>query len=100
MSNKLYYQINDDKTSINEVNVLREWLKLKRKEQRYSPKSIAEYCDITRNYYDLLESGKRNPSVAVAQKIATLLDFDWTLFFKSDSNISLPVEAKEVVVSK
>lgn len=63
------------------VSILREWLKRIRKEMRYAPKEIAEKCDITRNYYDLIETGKRNPSVSVAQKIADLLNFDWTWFF-------------------
>ncbi len=75
---------------------MREWLKQLRKEKRYAPKVIAEKCGITRNYYDLIETGKRNPSVVLAQKIATLLEFDWTLFFCTEDG-TLNNQTEQVV---
>ncbi|MBL4988953.1 hypothetical protein [Enterococcus lactis] len=34
----------------------------------------------------MIESGKRSPSPFVAMKIATVLSFDWTIFFNQQSN--------------
>lgn len=53
---------------------------------------VAELSGIKRPYYTMIETGKRRPSVDVAKKIAAVLDFEWTLFFAPDSNVSLLVE--------
>ena len=72
---------------------MREWLINIRKSSDYSPKSLAVKCNVARSYYNQIENGKRNPSVPLAQRIAELLSFDWTLFFEnaegvgSESNI-------------
>lgn len=52
---------------------------------------VAEQSGIKRPYYTMIETGKRRPSVDVAKKIAGVLDFEWTLFFTSDGNVSLLV---------
>lgn len=73
---------------------MREWLKKIRKEKRYPPKEIAEECGITRNYFDLIEAGKRNPSVALAKRLGEFLGFDWTWFFNPPAEVIL--DAKSV----
>jgi len=47
-----------------------------------SQQVIAQQCGISQNFYSWLERGERNPSVEVAKKIATVLGFDWTLFYE------------------
>lgn len=42
---------------------------------------VAALCELSQSYYSWLETGKRNPSVKVAKKIANVLKFDWTNFF-------------------
>ncbi|MGC6600036.1 helix-turn-helix domain-containing protein, partial [Escherichia coli] len=46
----------------------------------------AKRSGIQRSYYSMIESGKRSPSPFVAMKIATVLSFDWTIFFNQQSN--------------
>lgn len=42
---------------------------------------LATNLNITETAYFYIENNKRNPSVELAQKIANILDFDWTLFY-------------------
>lgn len=43
---------------------------------------LAAAAEVTTQYIWMLENGERKPSVKVAQKIAAVLGFDWTEFFK------------------
>ena len=52
-----------------------------RKEFSMSQKEVAEAAGISQNYYSYIENGKRRPSVDTAQKIAKVLNFDWTRFY-------------------
>ena len=45
-------------------------------------KFIATETGISTGYYTLIELGQRRPSPNVAQKISTILQFDWKLFFE------------------
>lgn len=65
----------------------RKWLKDDRNIQGLTHQNIADACNITRSYYTQIESGIRNPSVAVAKKITKKLEFDWTLFFNEECNL-------------
>lgn len=47
-----------------------------------SQASVAKDAGVTQQYYSLVESGKRSPSVPTAKKIAATLGFDWTRFFE------------------
>jgi transcriptional regulator with XRE-family HTH domain len=47
---------------------------------------VASGAKIERAYYTMFESGNRTPSVEVAKRIASVLEFDWTLFFEDQSN--------------
>lgn len=60
-----------------------------REELNLTQEDVAAQSKITRSYYTMIETGKRTPSVNVAKRIASTLNFDWTLFFYPDSNDSL-----------
>lgn len=66
--------------------MVREWLEEKRNILGFTHQQIADSCNITRSYYTQIESGLRNPSVAVAKKISRKLNFDWTIFFNDECN--------------
>lgn len=60
----------------------RHWLESIRTKSKLTQKSIADKVNISRQYYGMIESGERDPSVTTAKKIATLLNFNWTNFFE------------------
>lgn len=60
----------------------RNWLEKIRKSSGVAVTEICKKVGITATYYRYLEIGKRRPSPQVAQKLASLLNFDWTLFYK------------------
>jgi len=64
----------------------RDWLKFKRLEKRLTQSAVAEAAGIERSYYTMIELGERRPSVEVAKSIASVLDFDWTIFFEVKCN--------------
>ena len=53
-----------------------------RKESNLTETALSVKVGITQQHYNYIENGKRRPSVDVAQKIASVLGFDWTLFFE------------------
>ena len=59
-----------------------EYLKAIRISKGLSQKDIADTVKITQPTYSNIEKGKRRPSVDVAKKIAEVLGFDWTEFFR------------------
>lgn len=65
---------------------LRAWLKNKRTELNLSQEEVADKSKIERQYYQMIESGRRNPSVKVAKRIAEALNFYWIIFFDDDVN--------------
>lgn len=46
--------------------------------------AIARKVEVSQQYYNMIETGHRRPSVAVAKRIAAVLDFDWTLFYAEE----------------
>lgn len=46
---------------------------------------VSSKCDITRQFYSMIENEERDPSVLKAKKIAEVLGFDWTKFYDTDS---------------
>jgi len=66
------------------------WLRKYRKTKGLSQKEVAEKANITHQFYNYIENGLRRPSYEVAKKIASILDFDWTLFFEVNENASQP----------
>jgi len=57
-------------------------LKAKRKAKGLRQTDLAQAAQISQSLVTLIESGIRKPSVKVAKRIAAVLDFDWTEFFK------------------
>ncbi|MEC1552590.1 helix-turn-helix transcriptional regulator [Bacillus haynesii] len=63
------------------------WIKEYRKQKNYNHSQVALKAGIERSYYTKIENGQK-PSVKVAQKLGKVLDFDWTLFFTQDCDVS------------
>lgn len=59
----------------------RHWLRQIREAKGLEQKEVAKAINKTQACYSFIESGSRNPTVELAQRIADVLDFDWTLFF-------------------
>ncbi|HSH25568.1 MAG TPA: helix-turn-helix transcriptional regulator [Massilibacterium sp.] len=72
---------------------MRTWLKELRLQQGFTQNEVAELSEIERAYYTMIEQGNRNPSVSVAKRIASTLDFDWTIFFDNRCNESKQKQA-------
>lgn len=62
----------------------RAWLINIRKSKQLTQQYVAANSYIDRSYYSHIESGKRNPSLTVANNIAAVLNFDPLIFFKND----------------
>ncbi|AJS61527.1 XRE family transcriptional regulator [Paenibacillus sp. IHBB 10380] len=81
----------------------REWLVKLRTKAEKTHDDIAIEVDISRQYYGMIESGIRNPSVSLAQRIAIVLGFNWINFFTDQGNEmirceeSTTTERKEVI---
>lgn len=61
---------------------MREWLKKLREDQNMTQAQVAERSGLCESAYCLVETGKRNPSVDSAKRIALALGFEWTKFFE------------------
>ncbi|KHD85662.1 hypothetical protein NG54_07785 [Heyndrickxia ginsengihumi] len=55
------------------------------KKNNLTQHDIAKSINVSRQYYGMIENGDRTPSVTIAQKLGTLLKFDWTIFFEYKS---------------
>lgn len=66
--------------------MVRKWLIDLREKKGMTQEQVADLANIKRPYYTMIESGKRRPSVEVAQRIASVLKFKWTIFFAQDGN--------------
>lgn len=60
----------------------RQWLRALRINKGLKQIEIADAVGISIQQYSSIETGYRNPSNAVAKKIANFLDFPWTLFYE------------------
>lgn len=63
-----------------------DWLKAERSKKGITGETVAKQAGISQQFYSLLESGKRRPSVDVAKRIATVLGFEWTKFFEEEQS--------------
>lgn len=52
-----------------------------RKKLELSQKQVADKCGIKQGYYSRIERGIHTPSVALAKKLANVLQINWTEFF-------------------
>ena len=67
----------------------RSWLIGLRNRSSLTQQQVADKADVKRAYYTQLETGDRNPSVPTAKRIATVLGFEWTLFFTEQCSDAL-----------
>ena len=58
------------------------WLKGFRDGTGMSQSAFAKKIGISQQYYNFIESGKRQPPIKTAKKIAGALGFDWRLFYE------------------
>jgi transcriptional regulator with XRE-family HTH domain len=65
--------------------VIRVWLTEFRGNRTHQ--EVSDLAGVSRNYYTEIENGVKNPSVETAKKLAEALEFDWTLFFRTDSRV-------------
>ena len=63
---------------------MRVWLKDIRLAKHFTQSCLAQIVHISQNSYCNIENGKRRPSPEVAQRIASVLGFDWTLFYQDE----------------
>ncbi len=59
-----------------------EFLKELRQKLGLSQSEMAVKCGVSRQYYGLIEDGKRKVPVWTAKKIAAALGFDWQRFYE------------------
>lgn len=71
-------------TQIREMMKLKDWLTKLRLEKNMTQDDVAKSADIPRTTYSSIEQGRRRPSVENAMRIASVLDFEWTLFFENE----------------
>ena len=64
----------------------RDWLIGLRMNVNKTHDDVATAVEVSRQYYGMIESGIRNPSVDLAKRIASILKFDWTVFFEDQGN--------------
>ena len=62
----------------------RTWLIKYRNQKGLTRLEVSKLTDITQQMYYYIENGERRPSPDLAQKIAKVLNFDWTKFFKKE----------------
>lgn len=60
---------------------MRTWLRDIRRIKGMTEKSVASQVGISQVAYHYIEHGQRNPTPDVAQRIADVMGFDWTLFY-------------------
>ena len=65
---------------------MRVWLKKIRENAKLSTYKVAEMAGVSQSYYASIETGTRGKplNVAVANKIAEALHFDWTRFYADE----------------
>lgn len=67
--------------------IKQERLILARSGKGLTQQQMADLIPISRPHYTNIENGLRRPGVKVAQRIAYILDLDWTLFYEDNEVI-------------
>jgi len=67
---------------------LRIWLKDIRAQQNMTQQEVAKAANVDVTMISKIELGERQPSVKVAKKIASVLGFDWTLFYQDEDELT------------
>ncbi|MFB5193173.1 helix-turn-helix transcriptional regulator [Alicyclobacillus fastidiosus] len=63
---------------------MRTWLGNRRKELGWTKSKAAETLGISRQFYGQIESGERNPTLALAKRICNVMKLDPVMFFVDD----------------
>ena len=79
---------NIDGKSCVEVITLRKWLKDIRARQNMTQQEVANAANVDATMISKIELGERRPSVEVAKKIASVLGFDWVLFYQDEDELT------------
>lgn len=68
---------------------MREWLRKIRLNAHYSQHNVAIEAGIAQQYYCFIESGERGKKLPVqtAKSIASVLNFDWRLFYEDSKKV-------------
>ncbi|WP_071131340.1 helix-turn-helix transcriptional regulator [Enterococcus timonensis] len=64
----------------------RIWLRKKREKAGLTILEASRLTELSKQGYWFIESGRRDPSVHTAMRIAKAFSFEWTIFF--DKNIN------------
>lgn len=67
-----------------EVITLRTWLKDIRAKKELTQQEVANAANVDVTMISKIELGERRPSVEVAKKIASVLEFPWTRFYEDE----------------
>ena len=68
------------------IDIKREWLIKIRKDKGLTQVQVAKLSQISQQLYNFIENGNRGVSVETGKKIAKVLGFDWTEFYKKRKN--------------
>jgi transcriptional regulator with XRE-family HTH domain len=79
---------NIDITSDMEVITLRTWLKDIRVKKELTQQEVANAANVDVTMICKIELGERRPSVEVAKKIASVLEFPWTRFYEDEDDLT------------
>lgn len=79
---------NIDITSDMEVITLRTWLKDIRVKKELTQQEVANAANVDVTMICKIEQGERRPSVEVAKKIASVLEFPWTRFYEDEDDLT------------
>ena len=63
-----------------DIKERRDFLRKERKKRKLSQKQVADYLDIDRSFYSLIENNYRNPSHKLAVKMADFFGVDHKKF--------------------
>lgn len=60
----------------------RKWLSKLRIDKGITYKVLAEKIGVSQQYIYYLEIGERTPSIKIAKKLGSILNFEWTKFYE------------------
>lgn len=63
---------------------MRTWLKDIRAKKELTQQEVANAANVDVTMISKIELGERRPSVEVAKKIASVLEFPWTRFYEDE----------------
>ncbi len=73
---------------------MRTWLKDIRAKKELTQQEVANAANVDVTMISKIELGVRRPSVEVAKKIASVLEFPWTRFYEDEDEITKTCTAR------